>query len=127
MKKLFISALAVLALATYAAAETGVMPIDLNGRSLAGGAFSGIFSVTPGTKGTASVSATGKTGLHYKCTTGATSATAVAVKTGRNESLSTYYNSSEGTLWFGAGTGTTHVTFGSYSTANQNVCAGYYW
>lgn len=127
MKTTILAICAVMAMASFAVAEVGVAPIDLNGKTLQGGAFSGIWSATPGTKGTASYTITGKSGLFFQCTQGATSGTAATVKVGRNGSLSTYYHASSGTLYFGKGTGTTSVTFGSYSTANTNVCAGYYW
>lgn len=128
MKTLILSIFILACTGFTAFAEVGVVPFDSTGVKFTGGqSFSGIFSATPGTKGTASVSTTGKNGLYFNCTQGATSGTAATVKVGRNGSLSTYYHASSGTLWFGGKTATTSVTFGSYSTANTNVCAGYYW
>jgi len=125
MKKLLLLALSLAFAGTAFAA--GSVPLDVNSKPLPAGAFSGIFSVTPGTQGTQSVSATGKTGLKFNCTASATSGTAAVVKVGRNGSVSTYYNASSDTVWFGNGTGTTSITFKSYSTANEVNCAGYYW
>ncbi len=115
------------AFATIAMAESGVNPYDLNGVPIQGSAFSGIWSVNPNTKGSASYTMSGKTGIYFMCTTGAALTTPVIVKVGRNGSLTSYYHASSGTLNFGAKTGTTSVTFGSYSAATNNVCSGYYW
>lgn len=125
--RIFLATLFMLIVSASMAFAFGSLPLDVNGKPMTGGALSGIGSVTPGTKGTASVSTTGKNGLYYTCTTSPTGTTAAIVKVGRNGSTASFYPAASGAVNIGSGTGTTSVTFTSYSSANNNTCFYYYW
>lgn len=122
LAKIYIAILCCLVLAGYAWSE-GPLPKDSSGRhAIQGVCPATIDSVNPGTKGTASVSTVGKVGVHFTCTTSPTGTTAATVKVGRNGSVTKFFPASSGTLYIGKDTGTTSITFGSYSSANNNQC-----